>query len=102
MTILAWKKSSAVTILAIWMTTMLLPFVQFNANESIGILELEHNEQESEVEELSLEWDETTIDECMKASSAFQSHLDAHLLKMSLQERLYASRLLDPPDKRSS
>ena len=102
MTILAWKKSSAVTILAIWMTTMLLPFVQFKANESIGILELEHNEQESEVEELSLEWDETTIDECMKASSAFQSHLDAHLLNMSLHERLYASRLLDPPDKRSS
>ena len=102
MTILAWKKSSAVTILAIWMTTMFLPFVQFNANESIGILELEHNEQETEVEELSLEWDETTIDECMKASSAFQSHLDAHLLKMSLHERLYASRLLDPPDKRSS
>ena len=102
MTILAWKKSSAVTILAIWMTTMFLPFVRFNANESIGILELEHNEQESEVEELSLEWDETTIDECVKASSAFQSHLDAHLLKMSLHERLYASRLLDPPDKRSS
>ena len=101
MTILAWKKSSAVTILAIWMTTMFLPFVQFNANESIGILELEHNEQESEVEELSLEWDETTIDEVMKASSAFQHHLDAHLLKMSLHERLYASRLLDPPDKRS-
>ena len=81
---------------------MFLPFVRFNANESIGILELEHNEQESEVEELSLEWDETTIDECMKASSAFQSHLDAHLLNMSLHERLYASRLLDPPDKRSS
>ena len=81
---------------------MFLPFVQFNANESIGILELEHNEQESEVEELSLEWDETTIDEGMKASSAFQRHIDAHLLKMSLHERLYASRLLDPPDKRSS
>ena len=81
---------------------MFLPFVQFNANESIGILELEHNEQESEVEELSLEWDETTIDECAKASLAFERRLDAHLLKMSLHERLYASRLLDPPDKRSS
>ena len=81
---------------------MILPFVQFNANESIGILELEHNEQESEVEELSLEWDETTIDECVKASLAFERRLDAHLLKMSLHERLYASRLLDPPDKRSS
>ena len=81
---------------------MILPFVQFNANESIGILELEHNEQESEVEELSLEWDETTIDECAKASLAFERRLDAHLLKMSLHERLYASRLLDPPDKRSS
>ena len=80
---------------------MILPFVQFNANESIGILELEHNEQESEVEELSLEWDETTIDECVKASLAFERRLDAHLLKMSLHERLYASRLLDPPDKRS-
>ena len=94
------KKASTLVILGIWMVTILLPCVQINVNDTVAVVEFEHNEQEAEGEELSLEWDETTFEQHSAESlPALDWHV-AHLVNVQLHERLHASRLLDPPDQR--
>ena len=95
------KKTATLVILGIWMVTILLPCVQVNVNDTVGVVEFEHNEQEAEGEEMTIEWDETTFEP--NASTPLIADLwhIAHLVNVRLHERLDASRLLDPPDQRT-
>ena len=99
MTPLLSKKAATLVILGIWMVTILLPCVQVNVNNTFAFVEFEHNEQETEGEEMTIEWDETTFEP--NASTPLIADLwhIAHLVNVRLHERLYASRLLDPPDQ---
>ena len=85
--------------MGIWMVTILLPCVQINVNDTVAVVEFEHNEQEAEGEELSLEWDETTFEQHVAGSMPAVNWHVAHLVNVQLHERLDASRLLDPPDQ---
>ena len=93
------KKAATLVILGIWMVTILLPCVPVNVNDTVAVVEFEHNEQETEGEEMTIEWDETTFEP--NASTPLIADLwhIAHLVNVRLHERLYASRLLDPPDQ---
>lgn len=95
------KKTATLVILGIWMVTILLPCVQVNVNDTVAVVEFEHNEQEAEGEEMTIEWDETTFEP--NASTPLIADLwhIAHLGNVRLHERLDASRLLDPPDQRT-
>ena len=42
------KKTATLVILGIWMVTILLPCVQVNVNDTVAVVEFEHNEQEAE------------------------------------------------------
>ena len=95
------KKAATVVIVGIWMVTILLPCVPVNVNDTVAVVEFEHNEQETEGEEMTIEWDETTFEP--NASTPLIADLwhIAHLVNVRLHERLDASRLLDPPDQRT-
>lgn len=93
------QRLGALTILAIWMVTVLLPCVQINEHDKVAVVDFEHSEQEAEGEELSMEWEETTFEDKVTSKlDAEQWHI-AHLVNVRLHERLDASRLLDPPDQ---
>ena len=100
MTPLFSKKAATLVILGIWIVTILLPCVPVNVNDTVAVVEFEHNEQETEGEEMTIEWDETTFEP--NASTPLIADLwhIAHLVNVRLHERLDASRLLDPPDQR--
>lgn len=87
--------------LALWMTTLVSPWCLGCVEDVACMTELEHSEQESEGEELSMEWDEITLAHGPSASSGSQAWHEAQSANMRLHERLDASRLLDPPDKQA-
>ncbi|MEC8663781.1 MAG: hypothetical protein VXY03_07880 [Bacteroidota bacterium] len=93
------QRLGALTILAIWMVTVILPCVQLNEYDTVAVVDFEHSEQEAESEELSMECEETTFEDKVTSKlDADQWHI-AHLVNVRLHERLDASRLLDPPDQ---
>ena len=93
------QRLGALTILAIWMVTVILPCVQINEYDTVAVVDFEHSEQEAEGEELSMEWEETTFEDKVTSKlDAEQWHI-AYLVNVRLHERLDASRLLDPPDQ---
>gem|GEM_PF-734799 len=95
------KRFGSLVILGIWMVTILLPCVQVNANDTVAVVEFEHNEQEAEGEEMTIEWGETTFDPNTSVPVIADRWHIAHLVNVRLHERLDASRLLDPPDLRT-
>ncbi len=85
--------------LFLWMSTLVAPWIVEMGEDMLCLTELEHNEQETEGEELSIEWDETTFpDKETSKLDSEQWHI-ARLVNVRLHERLDASRLLDPPDE---
>ena len=81
------------------MSTLVAPWIVELGEDMICLTELEHSEQETEGEELSMEWEETTFEDKVSSKlDAEQWHI-AHLVNVRLHERLDASRLLDPPDQ---
>ena len=94
------KKASTLVILGIWMVTILLPCVQINVNDTVAVVEFEHNEQEAEGEEMTIEWSETMFEPNASTLLTVDLWCVAHLVNVRLHERLSASRLLDPPDQR--
>ena len=85
--------------LFLWMSTLVAPWIVEMGEYMLCVTELEHNEQETEGEELSMEWEETTFEDKVSSKlDAEQWHI-AHLVNVRLHERLDASRLLDPPDQ---
>ena len=93
------KKAATLVILGIWMVTILLPCVPVNVNDTAAVVEFEHNEQETEGEELTIEWDETTFEPNASPPLIADLWHFAHIVNVRLHERLDASRLLDPPDQ---
>lgn len=91
----------SITILVIWVVTLLFPVILMNNVDGVCMTEIEHHEQESENEELSIELDETTFDRFLHSCKRSNSWNTAHHINMRLHERLDTSRLLDPPDKTS-
>ncbi len=85
--------------LFLWMSTLLAPWLVESGEDMLCLTEMEHSEQETEGEELSLEWDETTFEQSASAFFSAEDWHMAHLLNVRLHERLDASRLLDPPDQ---
>jgi len=86
--------------LFLWMSTLVAPWLVESGEDMVCLTEMEHSEQETEGEELSLEWDETTFEQLASAFFSAEDWHMAHLLNVRLHERLDASRLLDPPDQR--
>ena len=85
--------------LLLWMSTLVVPWMLEGSEDVLCLTEMEHSEQESEGEEFSLEWEETTFEQhAVGCLSAEDWHV-AHLVNVRLHERLDASRLLDPPDQ---
>ena len=93
------QRPGAVAILAIWMVTIIVPCIQFNEHDNVAVVDFEHSEQEAEGEELSMEWEETTLEERTASNLGSEQWHIAHLVNVQLHERLDASRLLDPPDQ---
>ena len=87
--------------LFLWMSTLVAPWLVEAGEDLLCLTEMEHSEQETEGEELSLEWDETTFEQLATAFFSAEDWHMAHLVNASLHERLDASRLLDPPDQRT-
>ena len=87
--------------LFLWMGTLVAPWMVERGEDMLCLSEMEHSEQETEGEELSLEWDETTFEQLAAAFFPAEDWHMAHLLNLRLHERLDASRLLDPPDQRT-
>jgi len=85
--------------LFLWMSTLVAPWLVESGEDMVCLTEMEHSEQETEGEELSLEWDETTFEQLASAFFSAEDWHMAHLLNVRLHERLDASRLLDPPDQ---
>ena len=85
--------------LFLWMSTLVAPWIVELGEDMICLTELEHSEQETEGEELSMEWEETTFEDKVTSKlDAGQWHI-AHLVNVRLHTRLDTSRLLDPPDQ---
>ena len=87
--------------LFLWMSTLVAPWMVERGEDMLCLTEMEHSEQETEGEELSLEWDEITFEQLAAAFFSAEDWHMAHLLNLRLHERLDASRLLDPPDQRT-
>ena len=94
-----FRNLGATFALFLWMSTLVAPWIVEMGEDMMCATELEHSEQEAEVEELSMEWEETTFEDKVTSKlDAEQWHI-AHLVNVRLHERLDASRLLDPPDQ---
>ena len=94
-----FRIAGASVALILWMSVVVAPWM-LNLGEDMPCLtEIEHSEQETEGEELSLEWDETTFGRVTTLLLMTENWHYAHLLNVRLHQRLDASRLLDPPDQ---
>lgn len=94
-----FQTAGASLALFLWMSTLVVPWMLEGSEDVLCFTEMEHSEQETEGEELSLEWDETTFEQhAVGPLPAVDWHV-AHLVNVQLHERLDASRLLDPPDQ---
>ena len=94
-----FRALAATFALFLWMSTLVAPWIAEMSEDVMCVTELEHSEQESEGEELSMEWEETTFEDKVTSKlDAEQWHI-AHLVNVRLHERLDASRSLDPPDQ---
>ena len=92
--------AGASVVLLLWMSTLVAPWMLNCAEDMAFVTEIEHSEQETEGEELSLEWEETTLSRSVASTLISENWHVAHLVNVRLHERLDASRLLDPPDQR--
>ena len=95
-----FRTAGASLALFLWMSTLVVPWMLEGSEDVLCFTEMEHSEQETEGEELSLEWDETTFEQHAAGSMPAVDWHVAHLVNVQLHERLDASRLLDPPDQR--
>ena len=82
------------------MFTLVAPMLLDRDEDVLVLTELEHSEQESEGEELSIEWDDTTLGNSLELFKGSDEWHAARGVNIDLHERLDASRLLDPPDAR--
>ena len=95
-----FRTAGASLALFLWMSTLVVPWMLEGSEDVLCFTEMEHSEQETEGEELSLEWDETTFEQHAAGSLPAVDWNVAHFANVQLHERLDASRLLDPPDQR--
>ena len=94
-----FRALAATFALLLWMSTLVAPWIVEMGEDIMCMTELEHSEQEAEGEELSMEWEETTLEERIASNLGSEQWHIAHLVNVQLHERLDASRLLDPPDQ---
>jgi len=84
--------------LALWLATLVTPWMLIQSEDRVALLEIEHNEQESESEEWQAEWEESVLNRLIDSMTHRVHWNTAHSLNVDLHERLDSSRLLDPPD----
>lgn len=96
----AHRPLGAMAILFIWMINLSAPTTADRLDEFRNVLECDHSETESEGEENSAEWEETTMVANVHVRCSSEQWHAARGVNIELHERLDVSRLLDPPDAR--
>lgn len=84
--------------LLLWLAMLLAPWIDIQGEDALRMVEVEHNEHESEGEEWQSEWEESLLSLTLDGNSVRVNWHGACLLNVGLHERLDASRSLDPPD----